>query len=92
MICGKNRDQVEKEHQDQLAVDDSVVKLTDEKAFEVHKRSRHNIFDYIFFLAYLQEKPELEYTGLESYVFEKFSDQNNTWFPIYKVGCDKQKA
>jgi hypothetical protein len=35
-------------------------------------------------LAYLQEKPELEYTGLESFVFEKYSDHNNTWFPIYK--------
>lgn len=66
-------------------------KLNEEKAFEIHKRDSHNIYDYIFFLAYLQEKPELEYTGLESFVFEKFSDLNNTWFPIYKVGSDKQK-
>lgn len=38
-----------------LALEDQavVIKLTDEKAFEIHKRSRHNIFDYVFFLAYL---------------------------------------
>lgn len=39
----------------------------------------------------MKEKPELEYTGLESFVFEKYSEQNNTWFPIYKVGGDKFK-
>ncbi len=74
-----------------IAQDDNASKLVDEKAFEVHKRDRHNIYDYIFFLAYLQEKPELEYTGLESFVFEKFTDSNNSWFPIYKVGGDKQR-
>jgi hypothetical protein len=27
---------------------------------------------------------------LESFVSEKYEDQNNTWFPIYKVGGDRQ--
>jgi len=58
----------------------------DEKAFENHKQYRHNIYDYIFFLAYVQEKPKLEYTGLESFVQEKYEEGNNQWFPIYKVG------
>ena len=58
----------------------------EEKAFDLHKRQRHNMFDYVFFLAYLQEKPELEYTGLESFVSEKYNERNNTWFPIYRAG------
>jgi hypothetical protein len=72
-----------------------VREIKDGKAFEFHKRERHNIYDYIFFLAYLQEKPELEYTGLESFVFEKYSDHTNTWFPIYKgsgSGSEKQSG
>eukprot|EP00347_Sterkiella_histriomuscorum_P006717 403351704 len=95
MICGKNRDQIEKEFQDMIANEEnqssSNNKENEEKAFDIHKKYSHNIYDYIFFLAYLKEKPELEYTGLESFVFEKYSEQNNTWFPIYKVGGDKQK-
>ena len=40
-------------------------------------------------MAYLKEKPELEYTGLESFVNEKYRESNNTWFPIYKAGSDR---
>lgn len=49
-----------------------VSDINDERVFHHHKTEVHNIFDYIFFLAYLQEKPELEFTGLESFVYEKY--------------------
>mmetsp|Transcript_39527 Transcript_39527/g.38001 ORF Transcript_39527/g.38001 Transcript_39527/m.38001 type:complete len:307 (-) Transcript_39527:30-950(-) len=91
MICGKNRDLIEREQQERNDLEKEennldVPKISEEKAFDYHKKELHNIYDYIFFLAYLQEKPELEYTGLESFVSEKYNDHNNTWFPIYKVG------
>ena len=82
MICGKDREYIEKEHADNL----EEGKVVDEKAFEKHKENQHNIYHYVFFLAYLKQKPELEYTGLESYVFEKSEEKNNQWFPIYKIG------
>ena len=87
MICGKNRDTIEREYQDSLEENrNEAEKAADDKAFEYHKSEQHNIYDYIFFLAYLAEKPELEYTGLESFVHEKYEDHNNSWFPIYMVG------
>ena len=33
----------------------------------------------------------MEYTGLESYVFEKYTQENNTWFPIYKGNSSRSE-
>jgi hypothetical protein len=54
-ICGIDRDKLEK------------VK----NGFAHHYKFEHNMWDYIFYKAYLNKKPETEYTGTESYVHEK---------------------
>ncbi len=43
------------------------------------------MFNYIQFIAYLKKKNPIDYTGLESYVFDSFNAQDWQWFPIYKV-------
>ena len=43
------------------------------------------MFNYILFIAYLKKKNPIDYTGIESYVYECYNSQNLTWFPIYKV-------
>ena len=41
----------------------------------------HNIWNYFYFLAYLKIKPQLEYSGSESYVASMIKNQDNSWFP-----------
>lgn len=38
------------------------------KGYTYHIKEDHNLWKYLFFIAYLREKEETEYTGLESYV------------------------
>ena len=34
----------------------------------------HNMWKYLFFIAYIQNKDETEYTGIESYVWEEIEN------------------
>ena len=40
---------------------------------------------YLFFIAYIKEKEETEYTGIESYVAEQIEKEEIGWFPIYNA-------
>ena len=40
------------------------------------------MWDYVYFLAYLDLKDENEYTGQESYVAEMVKENKIDWFPI----------
>ena len=39
------------------------------------------MWNYLFYIAYLKDKDETEYTGIESYVREKVDKQDISWFP-----------
>ena len=53
--------------------------------FEGHTKNYHNMWAYIWFLKYLDETPREEYTGQEEYIWQLYSDNNTTFFPIKKV-------
>ena len=40
------------------------------------------MWNYVFFIAYLKDKDETEYTGMESYIDEKIKNMDYTWFPF----------
>ena len=40
--------------------------------YDYHTKYEHKIWDYVYFLAYIEEKKDTEYTGIESFVWEKF--------------------
>eukprot|EP00828_Plagiopyla_frontata_P048512 TRINITY_DN931_c0_g1_i2.p2 TRINITY_DN931_c0_g1~~TRINITY_DN931_c0_g1_i2.p2 ORF type:complete len:237 (-),score=42.50 TRINITY_DN931_c0_g1_i2:215-925(-) len=69
-ICGFDRETLEK---------------LGNKGYTHHIKEDHNLWKYLFFIAYLREKEETEYTGLESYVAEQLEKQEIGWFPIYKT-------
>ncbi|BFZ07812.1 hypothetical protein BsWGS_10847 [Bradybaena similaris] len=50
--------------------------------FEIHVKNEHNFANYMFFIMHLINKPDTEYTGQESYVWEMY--QNRCWdfFPV----------
>jgi len=67
-ICGRSRDEIEK-----------IMKSKD--AFQIHVNSKHNQWNYIYFLLYLKKKGSEDYTGTESFVSTKIELQDNSWFP-----------
>ena len=67
-VCGIDRDKLERS----------------KNGFEFHYKIEHNMWNYLFYKAYLLEKPETEYTGTESFVFGQIDEMNLDWFPIRK--------
>ena len=53
--------------------------------FEYHTKNSHNVWNYYYFLYYLKNKEETEYTGLESYVHKcLIPPEKIDWMPIAK--------
>lgn len=71
-ICDKTRDELEKE----FGVD----------GFENHFKHDHNLWDYLFYIAYLNCKGmkwDNTLTTGERYVVDKLDKGDNTWLPCY---------
>uniref|UniRef100_A0AAV2JJ13 Ryanodine receptor 2-like n=1 Tax=Knipowitschia caucasica TaxID=637954 RepID=A0AAV2JJ13_KNICA len=50
--------------------------------FETHTLQDHNLANYLFFLMYLINKDETEYTGQESYVWKMYQERSWEFFPV----------
>jgi len=50
--------------------------------FERHVMKEHNFANYMFFLMHLINKPDTEYTGQETYVWEMYSNRCWDFFPV----------
>ncbi|XP_028821570.1 ryanodine receptor 2-like isoform X1 [Denticeps clupeoides] len=50
--------------------------------FEMHTLQEHNLASYLFFLMYLINKDETEYTGQESYVWKMYQERCWEFFPV----------
>ncbi|XP_048731868.2 ryanodine receptor-like isoform X6 [Ostrea edulis] len=50
--------------------------------FETHVMKEHNFANYMFFLMHLINKPDTEYTGQESYVWELYQQRCWDFFPV----------
>ncbi|EGR30411.1 MIR domain protein [Ichthyophthirius multifiliis] len=55
--------------------------------FITHIRQDHCMWNYLYYIAYLQDKKQTEYTGIESYVAEKIEKEEIGWFPINRALC-----
>ena len=54
--------------------------------FKKHVQLEHNIWDYMYFIAYLRfrkEKHPKDITYIEKYVLDKLGRNDNSWFPCY---------
>jgi len=52
------------------------------KGFENHVKRDHNMWQYLFYFLYLNQKSETEYTAQESYVNELVKKESIAFFPI----------
>ena len=68
-VCGYSRKDFEKE----------------EKSFDFHIQHEHNIWRYIYFIAYLKKKTLNEYTGNEYQIKERYINKNTDWLPIQRT-------
>jgi len=57
------------------------------KSFEHHVQVEHDLWNYLYYIVYLKSKNELHYSGTETYIFEKYSKEDLSWFPIQKAMC-----
>jgi len=63
--------------------------------FKTHIKEDHNMWDYVFFRFYLEEKDPIDFTGLETYCSDNIKEQKINWLPIKKAivieGRNKEK-
>ncbi|KAK0046902.1 ryanodine receptor 44F, partial [Biomphalaria pfeifferi] len=50
--------------------------------FEIHVKNEHNFANYMFFIMHLINKPDTEYTGQETYVYEMYQQRCWDFFPV----------
>ncbi|EGR33077.1 MIR domain protein [Ichthyophthirius multifiliis] len=56
-----------------------------DQGFEQHIKKDHYLWNYIFYIANINHKKPTEFTGIESYIYQKIQEQDNQWFPIQKT-------
>lgn len=59
---------------------DSLDKIP--RGFETHVQKEHNLANYMFFLMHLINKPNTDYTGQETYVWELYERRCWNFFPV----------
>lgn len=53
--------------------------------FDTHVQQEHNLANYMFFLMHLINKPDTEYTGQETYVWNMYQQRCWDFFPVGDV-------
>lgn len=56
-------------------------------AFEKHVDEDHNVWNYLYFMYYLQNKDFTEHTGIESRVKFMIEKEDSSWIPILKTAA-----
>jgi inositol 1,4,5-triphosphate receptor type 1 len=55
--------------------------------FAQHIKTEHNMWEYLYYVVYLRQKDETEYTGIETYVADKLEEDDTSWYPTEKAIC-----
>jgi hypothetical protein len=50
-------------------------------SFDQHKDKAHFIWNYLYFIQYLQQKDQTEFSGVESYVYSMLQAKSQDWLP-----------
>lgn len=71
-VCGYNREMLDKVSQNKNGFMDHIYK-------------EHYQWNYLFYIAYILDKKETEYTGLESYLAHLIKRMDISWFPCHRA-------
>ncbi|EGR32730.1 hypothetical protein IMG5_072330, partial [Ichthyophthirius multifiliis] len=50
--------------------------------FKKHRKKEHNIWNYIYYIVYLQQKDKNSFNGTDYYIQNKLKNDDITWYPI----------
>ncbi|RLO01661.1 hypothetical protein DYB28_015352, partial [Aphanomyces astaci] len=71
LVCNRSRSVIEAE-----GMANGVM-----NSFARHTDTKHNLFNYFFFVKYLKAKDDTDMNGMESFVFEKIKTKDMSWVP-----------
>ena len=57
------------------------------RGFEYHIKNEHYMWNYIFYLIYLEKKGASDLSSLESYIWTSFLARNYKWVPYLREEC-----
>lgn len=60
--------------------------------FEKHINDHHNVWNYVYFMYYLQNKDSTEYSGIETYVRSRIDNDDPVWLPFLQTASIKQES
>ena len=63
----------------QLSSDNCLARNVD---FQKHVLETHNLWNYVYFLTYLELGNPNDFTRVEGYVWEKLGNQDYSWLPL----------
>jgi ryanodine receptor 2 len=63
-------------------ISDNMTSLKLNSFADTHVMQEHNLANYMFFLMHLINKPDTEYTGQETYVWNMYQQRCWDFFPV----------
>jgi hypothetical protein len=72
---------------DKNVFDDEAMKNGEHKGFLRHISTEHNMWDYMFFIMFLENKDSTEFTGAETYVQTCLDKNDIKWVPKKRALC-----
>jgi len=59
--------------------------------FDQHIKLEHNMWKYLAYVVYIDQKDQNDYTGLESYVSEMIEEEDMNFYPLDKALCMEEE-
>lgn len=56
--------------------------MKQDDGFTKHIKHSHYMWNYVYYMSYLDYKSKSEFNGIETYIYNKLKSQDNSWFPI----------
>lgn len=56
--------------------------------FDDYRKQYHDPWNYLYYTVYLEEKPDADFTGQESYICKMVKEKNASFFPTLRAGND----
>jgi len=57
--------------------------------FEIHRKEKHQIFNYVYFIPYLLKKNPQIYSRAELFAWQQFNMKKLDWYPYLSVKIDE---
>ncbi|KAF0701078.1 Aste57867_8375 [Aphanomyces stellatus] len=81
LVCNNSRDDIEYRG----------ILLGLSNSFKRHTEVEHNLWNYLFFIMYLESKSSTDMNGTESFVYEKLQAKEMSWIPQKRGTHSTQK-